>query len=60
LISLKVCQRPYSVGVHPTAIAQTYNIVRFPNAAQYEEDGAAALLRVFSGNKPQNLAVERL
>lgn len=32
-MSLKVCQIPYSVGVHPTAIAQPYNIVRFPNAA---------------------------
>lgn len=24
---------PYSAGVHPTAITQPYNIVRFPNAA---------------------------
>ena len=25
---------PYSAGVHPTAITQPYNIVRFPNAAR--------------------------
>ncbi|HFV4050131.1 TPA: hypothetical protein ACH9KC_005886, partial [Escherichia coli] len=24
---------PYSAGVHPTAITQPYNIVRFPNGA---------------------------
>lgn len=27
---------PYSAGVHPTAITQPYNIVRFPNAAHKE------------------------
>ncbi|EEE0173948.1 hypothetical protein BSU18_004840 [Salmonella enterica subsp. enterica serovar Pomona] len=32
-ISQNTRQTRYSAGVHPTAITQPYNIVRFPNAA---------------------------